>query len=102
MGEELSSIWAVLIVAGLSPVLQAERFSSSVGEEKHICHNILGLLCAGRGVWIETLGWWGVSGVCYLSWNPNIPVKTTDKKTHSTALQHALMVFKELSLKEPA
>lgn len=87
MGEELSSIWTVLIVAGLSLVLQAKRFSSSVGEEKHTCRNSLGLLCAGRGVWIETLGWWGVSGGSYLSWNPNIPVKTTDKKKIS---QHCI------------
>lgn len=59
MEEELGSIWTVLIVAGLSAVLQARRFSSSAGEEKHICHNSLGLLSAVRGVWIETLGWWG-------------------------------------------
>lgn len=86
MGEELSSIWTVLIVDGLSAVLQAKRFSSGVGEEQHICHNSLGLLCAGRGFWIETLGWWGMSGGCYLSWHPDIPVKTTDKKkkNHST------------------
>lgn len=80
MGEELSSIWTGLIVAGLSAELQEKRFSSSVGEEKHVYHNSLGLLCAGRGFWIETLGWWGVSGGSYLSWYPDIPVKTTDKK----------------------
>lgn len=105
MGEELSSIWTVLIVAGLSTVLQAKRFSSGVGEEKHICHNSLGLLCAGRGFWVETLGWWGMSGGRYLSWHLNIPVKTTDrekKKKKISALHCNLMVLKERSWREPA
>lgn len=59
MEEELSSIWTVLIVAGLSVVLQAKRFSSGADEEKHTCHNSSGLLNSGWGLWIEALGWWG-------------------------------------------
>lgn len=90
MREELSSIWAVLVVAGLSAVLQAEKFSSGVSEEKRICHNSLGLLCAGRGFWVETLGWWGVSGGCNLSWHPNIPVKTTDKRKSQHCIETCL------------
>lgn len=104
MEEELSSIWTVLIVAGLSAVLQARRFSSSAGEEKHICHNTLGLLSAVRGVWIETLGWWG----CVVRWLlPFLaPWHTSEdyrqKKNHSAALQRALVVLKECSWREPA
>lgn len=59
MEEELSSIWTVLIRAGLSAALQAKRFTSSVAEEKHICHKSLGLPDGGGGFWSEILGWWG-------------------------------------------
>jgi len=40
-------------MAGLSAVLQAKSFSSSVAEEKHICHKGLGLPNGGRGFWSE-------------------------------------------------
>lgn len=42
-GEELGSIWTALLMAGLSAVLEAKRFNSSVAEEKHICQRSSGL-----------------------------------------------------------
>lgn len=50
-----------------------------------------------------------VSGGCYLPWpselwGPDVPVKTTDKKkkkNHGIALQHASVVLKERSCREP-
>lgn len=89
MEEELSSIWTVLIRAGLSAALQAKRFNSSVAEEKHICHKSLGLPDGGGGFWSEILGWWGY-GVRWLlpslalravgSWCPSEDYRQKKKK----------------------
>lgn len=87
---------------GLSAVLQAKRFSSSVAEEKHIYHKSLGL----PGTWSENLGWWGY-GVRWLlpflalrvvgSWCPSEDYR---QKNHGIALQHALVVLKEWSCRD--
>lgn len=56
--EELGSTWTALIMAGLSAILEAKRFNSSVPEEKHICQRSSELPWQEQGL---------------LQWKPELP-----------------------------